>query len=193
MRSEQRAQFPFGVQRPNVREYVAWLEAARRKTPAVQEALERARQVIAQHSFVAYIAGPLTGVDEEYKERYVRAAEICEAHNIFGYAPHIHGTDPVQHPDVSPEEVRDIDFLWAVVMPHFHLNFLYPMGHGNAIEAGWAETYQIPAIFCVPDIQKLSRLVRGLLNIQLWVRYKDHADLYGKLDAVIKQARVLII
>ena len=167
--------------RPSIDEYAAQLEAQGRITPAVQESLDKARAVRRDHHTVYYIAGGLTGVDEPTKQRYGAVSDLIaslggESVAMFGYAPHLHGTDPVKHPNVTPEEVRDIDYLWAAVVPDAHVNYWGPMAHGNAIEAGWAETFGIPSIYMVPEGVVLSRLVRGMHNIATTITYTDFAE-----------------
>lgn len=181
------ARFPHMVRPPLLHDYDNWLVRMGRKTPFVTNHIEKADLQIKSGRRVGYIAGPLTGIPEELKERYKRAAEICERYGFFGYIPHIHGTDPIKHPHITIEEVRDVDFLWAVVMASFHINFLHPVGHGNAIEAGWAETYHIPSIFCAPRDQVVSRLTRGLLNVTHILRYENIDDLWEPLAAVVSE------
>jgi len=163
---------------PSIDEYAGSLEAGNRMTPVVREAIEKARAIRFGHHLIFYIAGGLTGVSDELKQRYtavgnVMARKSTPGLTFFGYAPHLHGTDPVRHPDVTPAEVRDIDYLWAAVVPDGHINFMFPMAHGNAIEAGWAEEHGIPALHIVPDDMTTSRLVRGLRNTIGTVLYRD--------------------
>jgi hypothetical protein len=136
--------------------------------------LEKARAIRAGHSVLLYLAGPLTGVEDSVKQRYADVSNmIGELDGMFGYAPHLHGTDPVKHPAVTPAEVRDIDYLFAAITPDAHINFLYPVAHGNAIEAGWAEERGIPSLYIVPASVTLSRLVKGMNNVIDTIVYKD--------------------
>jgi hypothetical protein len=155
-------------------EYAADLERRGRMTDIVREAFEKATEIRANYDTVIYLAGGLTGMSEEVKSRYADLSDLVASNDsMFGYAPHLHGTDPVKHPDVSPEEVRDIDFLFAAVIPDLHINCWYPVAHGNAVEAGWAEQANIPAVHLVPEGVTLSRLVRGMHNIAATITYTD--------------------
>lgn len=155
-------------------EYALDLEAQGRMTDIVREAVAKAEQLRREFHTIFYLAGGLTGMSEEIKSRYGDLSDlVASQEGMFGYAPHLHGTDPVAHPHVTPEEVRDIDYLFAVVIPDFHLNCWYPIAHGNAVEAGWAELANIPAIHLVPEGITLSRLVRGMRNIAATIVYKD--------------------
>ncbi len=162
------------MNRPTIDEYIAEIERSGRMTAIVREAIEKAKRIQNEFSLVYYIAGGLTGVASDVKARYGLLGDlIADQESSFGYAPHLHGTDPIAHPDVSPEEVRDVDYLFAVVVPDFHLNCWYPMAHGNAIEAGWAEAANIPSVYIVPEGVVLSRLVRGMRNISAVITYVD--------------------
>jgi hypothetical protein len=126
-----------------IEKYSAELEAQGRLTPAVEEAIARAKNTSLKYNVLLYIAGALTGVDEKTKLRYGQTSHMASKFNhprakMFGYAPHLYGTDPVKHPDLSPAEVRDIDYLWAVKVADCHIHFPYPIAHGSAIEEGWA-------------------------------------------------------
>lgn len=165
-------------QRPTIDDYAADLQAQGRMTPAVREAIDKARAVRADHDIVFYVAGALTGMSDKVKQRYVDLSDLVATYNkpgakMFGYAPHLHGTDPVKHPDVTPDEVRDIDYLWSAVVPDGHFNFWDPVAHGNAAEAAWAEQHGIPAVYLVPEGLVPSRLVRGMHNILTTLVYVD--------------------
>ena len=62
-----------------------------------------------------------------------------------------------------------------------HINFLGPVAHGNAIEEGWAEVFHIPAIYCMPEAMRLSRLPKGMINVEELVWYGDLEDAYQRL------------
>lgn len=173
--------------RPSLNGYVRELEALGRLTSPVQEAAHKAEAIRHNFDTVFYIAGALTGVDELTKVRYTQMSDfIGTRKGMFGYAPHLHGTDPIEHPHVTPEEVRDIDYMFAVVVPDFHINFLHPTAHGNGVEAGWAEMVNIPAIYVVPEDVTLSRLVKGMRNILTTITYNDF-----KAEGLPKLAQLL--
>lgn len=168
--------------RPSIDAYASALEAQGRLTSIVSEAIAKAKATRESSDVVVYIAGPLTGVSEELKDRYGKVSDMLATYSpvgdekqaaFFGYVPHLHGTDPVKHPNVTPDEVRDVDFLWAVVTSDIHVNFLQPTAHGNAIEEGWAESRFIPTIYLNPEDNKLSRLTLGMNNI---IRQIDYAE-----------------
>ena len=174
--------------------YAGRLQRSGRLKDAVRAAVHKAVDIRVNHDVVFYIAGALTGIDEALKLRYVQLSDLIASYQqpgarMFGYAPHLHGTDPVRHPDVTPAEVRDIDFLFSAIVPDYHLNCLYPLAHGNAIEAAWAEAAGIPSIHLVPSGMHVSRLVRGMTNIRETIQYDDFAAdglaaVSGQLDQI---------
>jgi hypothetical protein len=178
--------------------YDAALENDGRLTPVVDEAIHNALNIVADYDRVFYIAGPLTGMPEAIKDRYGKISEMIgkiTAVKMFGYAPHLHGTDPVAHPDVTPAEVRDIDYMMAAIVPDYHINCLDPVSHGNAIEEGWAEEAGIPVLYLAPRDMRLSRLVLGMRNVIDVVRYGDFdADglpqVQEFLDGIAQQAAI---
>lgn len=155
--------------------YTDMLAAADRLTPRLQEALDKAHQIRAENEYIYYIAGALTGVDEATKDRFARISELIQSYNkpMFGYAPHLHGTDPVHDTAPTPNEVHDIDYLWARILSDAHINFWWPVAHGNAVEAGWAEQAKIPTVYMLPTDFTASRLIRGMTNITAEIRYVD--------------------
>ncbi len=173
---------PFAAERISLNAYVLWLLRQHRMTPAVAEAVERARKTQKEFRIIAYCAGALTEATAEDKLRYETASGVARRHMIFLYVPHLFGTDPQKHPNVTPGEVRDIDYLWAAVMPDFHVNFLSPIAHGNAIEEGWGEGVFVPTVYCVPAGIRLSRLTKGMANIDMTISYQDVAEAYRELD-----------
>ena len=168
-------------------EYVDYLKRSGRFTPVVQDSARKAADTLDKFTTIFYIAGALTGMSEVVKQRYVQLSDLVASQKgMFAYAPHLHGTDPVRHPHVTPEEVRDIDFMFSAVVPHGHLNCLAPAAHGNAIEAAWAELMGIPSIYLVPQGVTLSRLVRGMHNIRATIVYEDFEK-----DALPEVAKVI--
>ncbi len=186
--------------RTSISEYERALELRGELTDAVKDSIAKARGIREQTRAVIYVAGPLTGVDEKTKMRYKEISDLLDNYGyieapgdektklFFGYVPHLHGTDPVKHPNVSPNEVRAIDHLWAVVVADFHVNFLHPVAHGNAIEEGWAEDHMIPTAYQNQKGNKLSRLVLGMDNIASRNEYDEfNIDGLGQLRILLDE------
>lgn len=181
------------VDRVSIEQYVESLRLRNLLTPPIVESLEKAQKIRKSTKAIVYIAGALTGVDEETKKRYGLVSEYLQnwgEGKFFGYVPHLHGTDPVKHPQVTPEEVRIIDHLWAVVAADLHINFLYPTAHGNAIEEGWSESGLIPAIYLNPKGNKLSRLTLGMDNRLATVEYSQNEEILGGIKPILDELSV---
>jgi len=166
--------------RQSIEEYETELRDMDRFTPRVEKAFDKARAIRLGHDVIFYIAGPLTRVDDATKQRYADASSAIAAASVpgsrlFGYAPHLHGTDPIKDPDVPKKEVRDIDHLWAAIMANGHFNFWIPIAHGNGIEEGWAEDRRIPSLYVLPKDYTPSRLVGGMWNTAGANGYQDFA------------------
>lgn len=114
--------------------------------------------------FRAYIASPLTGLDEPMRKtvyEYIEAIEtICKEKNIFPYVPGKH-SDPVSNPELSPsfvyqtdrQRVRESDvFILLAYRPSF--------GAGQEVEIAYNAL--IPMIILQPHDGKISRMVSGV-------------------------------
>lgn len=177
--------FPKPICRQTLDQYEEWLSYTGQLTSVVAEAISRARGIYNTHQPLSYIAGPLTNVSEERKERYVKAGELSCTYGFWGYVPHLYGTDPIKHPGVTKPEVRNIDYLWAIIMADFHINFLFPTAHGNGIEYGWGEENHIPTVACVPYGIDLSRLPGGMINLYALIQYDEKEEPYQKLTTFL--------
>lgn len=175
--------------RPSIDDYEQQLARQQRLTPFCAEMFAVARQIRSQNDLVVYVAGILTGATDADKRRYEVVADVIERHQKPGarmaaYVPHMN-TDPKRHAYVTPEEVRDVDFLMAVVAADVQCNFWHPVSHGNAVEAAWAELYDVPVVHMASKLTVLSRLVRGMHNIAGVVTYGDFtADGLAAVDCL---------
>lgn len=161
-------------ERPSLGRYMLFLREMGRLTPVVQEACEKAERLRSEHKTIIYLAGALTGVPEAMKQRYVQLYELVGSYDgMYAYAPHMHGTDPVKHPDVTFDEVRDIDCLFSMIVADYHINFWDPMAHGNAIEEAWGEMVAVPSVYLMAKDVRLSRLPKGMWNIGERIEYAD--------------------
>jgi len=191
------------IVKPTLKQWEYQLRESGDLSAAVDEAFERASRIFTDgvrgsyppRNYIgrAYIAGALTGMPDEIKKRYEETSRICFEYDIFGYAPHLFGTDPVKHPNVPPHEVRAIDFLWGVVVPCFHINWLDPLA-ANLIEEGWAEICDVPAIYLLPEekYENLSRLIKGMKNVKKVITYSSYEDGLKQISEYLKQIKAFI-
>lgn len=143
----------------------------------VKETLFLAQKIMASRKPIVYIGGGLTGQDDDIKIKYEKTGKMIDQMGGFGYVPHVYGTDPVKHPDVSPEDVRNIDFLWSVLLPSADIFWCDNPSFGVGIEMAWAEIYDIPSIKIHNKNITVSRMPRGLYHSQI-LAYNDIDDAY---------------
>lgn len=69
----------------------------------------------------------------------------------------------------------------------FHVNFLSPLAHGNAIEEGWGESIFVPTIYCVPATMRLSRLTKGMVNVDTVITYENVDAAYVEIERIFTE------
>ena len=138
--------------------------------------------------WVAYFASALTGLDSKQRENLEAHAalvrEVCEAHHTFLYEPS-HYTDPVNNPDISPDDVYTIDRKQVsssdVIILHADLP---SFGAGQEIEIG--TNAGIPVILVASKATRVSRMVRGCFAGRHLVTHETPDELKQELDRVLK-------
>jgi len=182
------------ILRPSLNEMYQTFERDGIMTAAVKAAFDRAYQVISEYDGqVIYIAGALTDQPEEVKARYTDLSDILISYGIFGYAPARYGTDPVKNPNVSPDEVHAVDYIWAACVARMHFNFLVPTAIGPGIEFGqahpWAPNQYAdkPTVLLLPEEYHLSRLPGGMPNLLQIIRYTSNANMRRQAESLIRE------
>ncbi len=129
--------------------------------------------------YKAYIASPLTGLDETEREEVYRKLndlkEICKDYDIEAYIPGKF-TDPVKNPEVEPYAVYQTDrdrvrtsdlFVLLAVKPSF--------GAGQEVEIAYNSL--IPMMILQPKGSDLSRMVAGVPSRLKYVASFDDESL----------------
>jgi len=113
-----------------------------------------------QHSIVELVSGLL--------------AEFCSDQKICVHQPVLH-TDPANTPDLTPEQVRQIDHEKVassdalIVLADF-------ASWGGGMEIVWAERLRLPMLLLARDHESISRLLRGStadVHIHEWRNHND--------------------
>jgi 2'-deoxynucleoside 5'-phosphate N-hydrolase len=131
-----------------------------------------------------YIAGALTHAGEKQKKIYEKIAEICESVCDDVYVPHLGGTDPVKHPDVTPQDVwkknhyivSSSDLIVAYVgEPSLGVGAELEIAHhtGSDIILWWFKG------------EKVSRMSRGNPSAKVQIEAEGEEDLYKKIKLVL--------
>jgi len=153
----------------------------------INDHLKLAESKLSKSQKIIYIGGSLTHVPQAEKTRYEKSAKLVDKLGGFGYVPHIYGTDPIKHPDVLSNDVRDIDFFWSVLMSDLSIFWCDYPAFGTGIEMAWAEVYKIPSIKIINKNIKLSRLAKGLRDKSEIIEYDNDKDLFKDLENKLKE------
>lgn len=138
--------------------------------------------------FKAYIASPLTGLDEPERKtvyEYINVIEtVCKEKNISSYIPGMH-SDPISNPDLSPsfvyqtdrQRVRESDvFILLAYKPSF--------GAGQEVEIAYDSL--IPMIILQPSEDKISRMVSGVpLSLRRINEFTNIVSLKSSLEEAL--------
>lgn len=132
-----------------------------------------------------YISGALTHANENIKLVYEKISKICQLVCSNIYVPHINGTDPIQHPGVTPQEVwqknhREVasaDLIIAYVG-------LPSLGVGAELEIARITNSDI-ILWWYKD-EKVSRMALGNPAAVEQIQADNENDLYKKLNSLLK-------
>lgn len=141
-------------------------------TPIVASSLAMADEYLETGKPIFYVAGALTNIkDQSIIERYEETDEIVRSVDALAYLPHAHGSDPRRHPNLTPDDIYTIDFLWGAVLSHAVILWGNPPSLGVGVQLGWCDTYQIPTALLQPADTKLSRLAEAIAQRVTVIRY----------------------
>ena len=143
-------------------------------TPIVMQSLAMADEYLETGKTIFYVAGPLTNVDDPgIIERYNQTDKIIQQAGALSYLPHAHGSDPKRNPDLKPDDIYTIDFLWGSVLSDAVVLWGNPPSLGVGVQLGWCDTYQIPTALLQPMDKKLSRLAEAIAQRVTVIRYAN--------------------
>lgn len=133
-----------------------------------------------------YIAGALTHSDEWQKKIYEEIAKMCESVCDNVYVPHLGGTDPVEHPEVTPRDVwkknnqtvSSSDLIIAYVGEP-------SLGVGGELEI--ARTAHSDIIIWWFKGQKVSRMARGNPMVKIQIEAKDEKYLRKEIKSALNK------
>jgi nucleoside 2-deoxyribosyltransferase len=135
----------------------------------------------------AYVSGALTGGDEItlLKHFYERIAETCKSVGIEAYVPHL-VSDPIGNPNMTPEEVYDLDRRQVLDSNLLVAYVGYPsLGVGQEIEI--ARENNIPVVMLMENDRRISRMARGNPAVVAEIHFADHDDALHQLSHWLKE------
>ena len=136
-------------------------------------------------AFSGYVSGPLTYGSSDMKEFYEVIAEVIDS--VFGpetaYVPHKH-TDPVKHPNVTPEEVYRKD-KEKVTTSNFVVAYVGAPSLGAGAELEMACTENIPILLLHKRGEAVSRLPRGMFSMIGIFEYNNEEEALEWLEIVL--------
>ncbi len=151
-------------------------------TPIVASSLAMADEYLETGKPIFYVAGALTNVtNPKITERYDATDAIIRELGALSYLPHEHGSDPKRHPQLTPDDIYTIDFLWGSVLSHAVVLWGNPPSLGVGVQLGWCDTYQIPTALIQPATVKLSRLAEAIAQRVTVIRHKTDNDWHDPL------------
>ena len=142
----------------------------------------------------AYLASALTGLTQEQRddlEALSRVAErVCEDLEIALYQPRS-VTDPIAHPDVSPEDVfkRDRERVLSSDLV-IHVADYASTGAGQ--ELNFALEALIPMIIVARGDSQVSRMVTGIPAVKLTITYNDLEQFSQELRERLMEIRPIM-
>lgn len=136
----------------------------------------------------AYIAGALTRLDaaKDTKEVYEHIAAALTEHGVECYVPHMQGTDPVKHPDVSAYDVWKKD-LFAVSSRDVIIAYVGEPSLGVGAELELARINDIPIVLWWFKGETVSRMARGNPGVIEVLEVADGVELAGRLQDFLTQ------
>ncbi len=124
----------------------------------------------------AYVSGVLTGGAEigSLKGFYERIAQVCAAHNIQAYVPHL-ASDPVKNPGMTPAEVYQLD-RGEIIRADLLIAYVGTPSLGVGMEIEIACQQRVPVILLMEAGAQVSRMARGCPGVAAEIRFANFDD-----------------
>ncbi len=142
----------------------------------------------------AYLASALTGLTEEQREHLIEVSEVvssvCKDLEIDVYEPR-KATNPVNHPQVSPEDVFDMD-REQVLSSDLVIHVADYASTGAGEEFDFALAALIPIVLIAHGDTPGSRMVIGIPALKLMITYRDLGELRDELRERLTEIRPIL-
>lgn len=167
--------------------------------PVLADVVEEAGLILFQREpaplrLIAYLATALTGLDESERKSLFAVSDlvesVCSNLDIELYQPRKH-TDPLNHPNVSAEEVHGLD-RERVLNSDLLIHIADHPSTGAGEELDFASNALVPIILISHGESRVSRMVTGIPAFKLIVEYADLQELQEKLRTLLMEIRPIL-
>ena len=142
----------------------------------------------------AYLASGLTGLSSDDRAHLVRVSEViekvCRGLEIDLFEPRL-ATDPVDHPEVSAEEVFAND-RERVLSSDLVIHVADYPSTGSGEELDFALGALVPIVIVARGESRVSRMVTGIPALKLTITYSDVDDLRDELRERLTEIRPIL-
>ena len=142
----------------------------------------------------AYLASGLTGLSSDDRAHLVRVSEViekvCRGLEIDLFEPRL-ATDPVDHPEVSAEEVFAND-RERVLSSDLVIHVADYPSTGSGEELDFALGALVPIVIVARGESCVSRMVTGIPALKLTITYSDVDDLRDELRERLTEIRPIL-
>jgi hypothetical protein len=137
--------------------------------------------------FDVYISGELTRCEnpDEQKKFYVDIAVVCKELGYSVYLPH-ENTDPIKHPDVTPQEVYRKDYE-IVSNAKYIIAYVGKPSLGVGIEIEIAKNSNVFIILIFHKDDKISRMARGNPGVKRIIQYESKEDALNQIRDALRR------
>ena len=152
------------------------------------------RPQTAQFELEAYLASALTTLEPAERERVDKVSDIanivCRDLGINLYQPR-NVTDPVNNPDVSSQDVFNLD-RERVLGSDLVIHIADYASTGSGEELDFALNALIPIVLIAHGESKVSRMVTGIPALKLMIKYDDLTELETQLREGLTEIRPVL-
>jgi nucleoside 2-deoxyribosyltransferase len=135
-----------------------------------------------------YVSGALTDVPNAVitKKFYEKIGKLCQEKGFEAYVPHVNGTDPIENPNLTPNDVFETDY-YHVSTADMVIAYVGAPSLGVGIELGWAHLLGIPTALLYEEDKRVSRLPRGLPPIIAEIKFQNYEEALEEIGNLLEQ------
>ncbi len=133
-----------------------------------------------------FFGGPLTDLKDEKgtKHFYVHMAEVAKKNGVDCFWAFLHGTDPLEDPNVPSSVVYQSD-LEALAASDVMIVYLGEPTTGTGQEMEYAKEHGIPIYMMYEKGKYISRMAKGSPNVKGSIVFTSQEDALTQLDILL--------